>query len=53
MLIQPNSSTWLQDYGYHSNETLTQPNTNLMLAQGLRPWPNIEPILEECTMFEV
>ena len=27
-------------------------NTVLMLDQRLRRWPNIEPTLAECTMFE-
>ena len=37
--IQPSNSTWLQDYGYYSNETLT--NAVLMLDQRLRRWLNI------------
>ena len=28
------------------------PNTVLMLGQRLRRWPNIEPALEKCTVFE-
>ena len=32
--------------------TRHSPNAVLMLAQRLRRWPNIEPTLEKCTMFE-
>ena len=32
--------------------TRHSPNAVLMLGQRLRRWPNIEPILEKCTMFE-
>ena len=32
--------------------TRHSPNTVLMLGQRLRRWPNIEPTLEKCTIFE-
>ena len=32
--------------------TRHSPNAVLMLDQRLRRWPNIEPTLEKCTMFE-
>ena len=32
--------------------TRHSPNAVLMLGQRLRRWPNIEPTLEKCTMFE-
>ena len=49
------STVWLMkqpDYktGYYSNEY--SPNVVLLLGQRLRRWPNIEPALHKCTMFE-
>ena len=35
-----------------SESTRHSPNAVLMLGQRLRRWPNFEPTLEKCTMFE-